>query len=180
MKWYVVSDIHGSSKNLKKVLNYFDQDGDYLLILGDILYHGPRNNIPESYEPKEVMKMLNERKSKILAVRGNCDGEVDQMMLKFPITADYNVIPQDGYKIFMTHGHLFDDDSLPWMDENDVLLFGHIHIPMAEKTDGRICWNPGSISIPKNDSVASFGIIENNEFSIYDLDKKVLLSYKVK
>ncbi|MGN1344280.1 MAG: phosphodiesterase [Traorella sp.] len=179
MKWYVVSDIHGSSKNLKKVLEYFDQDGDYLILLGDILYHGPRNELPECYEPKEVMKMLNERKTKILAVRGNCDGEVDQMMLEFPITADYMMIPCDGYKIFITHGHLY-DETLPWIEPQDVLMFGHIHIPLAEKINQRICLNPGSISIPKMDSLPSFGIFENNEFKVCDLEKKVILSYKIK
>ena len=107
MKYYIVSDIHGSSKSIKKVLEYFDQDGDYLLVLGDILYHGPRNEVPENYEPKTVIQLLNERKDKILAVRGNCDGEVDQMVLNFPITSDYLMLPFDEYKIFMTHGHLY-------------------------------------------------------------------------
>ena len=178
MKLYVVSDIHGSSKNLKKVLEYFDQDGDYLVVLGDILYHGPRNNIPEGYEPKVVAKMLNDRKTKVLALRGNCDGEVDQMMLDFPITSDYLMMPFDGYKIFMTHGHLYDNSELNWLDDNDVVLFGHIHIPMAEKVNGRITLNPGSISIPKMNTANSFGILENNEFKVLDIDKNVLLSYK--
>ena len=180
MKWYVVSDIHGSSKNLKKVLEYFDQDGDYLVVLGDILYHGPRNNIPESYEPKVVAKMLNERKTKVLALRGNCDGEVDQMMLEFPITSDYLIMPFDGYKIFMTHGHLYDTNELPWLDLNDAVLFGHIHIPLAEKINGRITLNPGSISIPKMNNVPSFGVLENNEFKVLDLDGNVLKSYNIK
>ena len=179
MKWYIVSDIHGSSENLKKVLNYFDEDGDYLIVLGDILYHGPRNDLPEKYEPKVVAKLLNERKTKILAIRGNCDGEVDQMMLEFPITSDYLMIPFDGYKIFMTHGHLY-DENLPWINENDALMFGHIHIPMAEKVDGRICLNPGSISIPKMNNVPSFGIFENHEFKVCDLEKNVILSYNMK
>lgn len=180
MKLYVVSDIHGSSKNLKKVLEYFDQDGDYLVVLGDILYHGPRNNIPEGYEPKVVAKMLNERKTKILALRGNCDGEVDQMMLDFPITSDYLMMPFDGYKVFMTHGHLYDTNELNWLDGNDAVLFGHIHIPMAEKVNGRITLNPGSISIPKMNSVSSFGVLENDEFKVLDIDKNVVLSYKLK
>lgn len=178
MKYYIVSDIHGSSKNIKKVLEYFDQDGDYLLVLGDILYHGPRNDVPENFEPKEVMKLLNERKDKILAVRGNCDGEVDQMVLNFPITSDYLMLPFDEYKIFMTHGHLYKEYL--WMNENDVVLSGHTHIPVANKEDGIVFLNPGSISIPKMNHVPSFAILENHTFTIYDLDKNIMLSYKLR
>lgn len=178
MKYYIVSDIHGSSKNIKKVLEYFDEDGDYLLILGDILYHGPRNDIPENYEPKEVIQLLNERKDKILAVRGNCDGEVDQMVLNFPITSDYLMFPFDEYKIFMTHGHLYKE--FLWMNENDVILSGHTHIPVAKKEDGKIFLNPGSVSIPKMNHVPSFAILDNHTFTIYDLDKNIMLSYKLR
>lgn len=178
MKYYIVSDIHGSSKNIKKVLEYFDFDGDYLLVLGDILYHGPRNNIPENYEPKEVMAMLNARKDKILAVRGNCDGEVDQMVLDFPITADYMILPFENYKVFMTHGHLYKE--FPWMKKEDVLLSGHTHIPVAKQEDGMICLNPGSISIPKMNHVPSFAVLENHVFTIYDLDKNIMMTYQLK
>ena len=178
MKYYIVSDIHGSSKNIKKVLEYFDVDGDYLFVLGDILYHGPRNNVPEYYEPKEVMAMLNERKDKIFAVRGNCDGEVDQMVLDFPITADYLMFPFEGYKLFMTHGHLYNDFS--WMNENDVVLSGHTHIPVAHQENGKVFLNPGSISIPKMNHVPSFATLENHVFTLYDLDKNVLMTYKLK
>ena len=178
MKYYIVSDIHGSSKNIKKVLEYFDQDGDYLLVLGDILYHGPRNDVPENYEPKEVIQLLNERKDKILAVRGNCDGEVDQMVLNFPITSDYLMLPFDEYKIFMTHGHLYKE--FLWMNKNDVVLSGHTHIPVANKEDGIIFLNPGSISIPKMNYVPSFAILENHTYTIYDLDKNIMFEYKIK
>lgn len=178
MKFYVISDIHGSIQNLEKVLEYFDQDGDYLIILGDILYHGPRNEIPSGYHPKEVIRLLNERKDKILAVRGNCDGEVDQMVLDFPITADYMILPFDGYKVFMSHGHLY--ENVKGLKENDVYLFGHIHVPVAKNEERIIQLNPGSISIPKMKSVASFAILENDEFIVYNIDKKVILSYKIK
>lgn len=180
MKYYVVSDIHGSTKNLTKVLEYFDQDGDYLIVLGDILYHGPRNELPENYQPKIVAQMLNERKTKIIALRGNCDGEVDQMMLDFPITANYLMLPFDGYKIFMTHGHLYDNSDIKWLDQNDVILFGHIHIPLAQVIDQRITLNPGSISIPKMNNVPSFGILENHNFKVLDVDKNIILSYDIK
>ena len=134
------------------------------MVLGDILYHGPRNNIPENYEPKEVIQLLNDRKDKILAVRGNCDGEVDQMVLNFPITSDYLMLPFDEYKIFMTHGHLYKE--FLWMNENDVVLSGHTHIPVAKKEDGIIFLNPGSISIPKMNHVPSFAILENHTCQI--------------
>ena len=162
MKYYIVSDIHGSSKNIKKVLEYFDQDGDYLLVLGDILYHGPRNDVPENYDPKEVMALLNKRNDKILAVRGNCDGEVDQMVLSFPITSDYLMLPFDEYKIFMTHGHLYKE--FLWMNENDVVLSGHTHIPVAKKEDGIIFLNPGSISYPRQEG-------KNPSYMIMNLDE---------
>lgn len=178
MKYYIVSDIHGSSKNIKKVLESFDRDGDYLIILGDILYHGPRNNVPNNYEPKEVIQLLNERKDKILAVRGNCDGEVDQMVLDFPITSDYLMLPFENYKIFLTHGHLYKE--FPWMNDNDVILSGHTHIPVAYQEDGKVFLNPGSISIPKMNHVCSYAILENHTFTIYDLDKNTILTYKLK
>ena len=179
MKYYIVSDIHGSSANLEKVLQMFDEDGDYLIVLGDILYHGPRNDLPANYEPKKVAAMLNERKEKIIAVRGNCDGEVDQMVLEFPITADYQMLLFDGYKIFVTHGHLY-DENLKWVGEQDAVLFGHIHMPVAEKINGLLYLNPGSISLPKMESVPSYGVLENDVFTIYDLDKNIVNSYKIK
>lgn len=179
MKYYIVSDIHGSSANLKKVLSRFDEDGDYLLILGDILYHGPRNELPLGYEPKVVAALLNERKEKIIAVRGNCDSEVDQMVLEFPITADYQILPFDGYKIFVTHGHLY-DEKLQWVSESDAVLFGHIHIPVAKVHNGRLHLNPGSISIPKMNSAPSYAVLENDVFTIYDLSQNIVNSYKIR
>ncbi len=179
MKYYIVSDIHGSPLNLEKVLAYFDEDGDYLLLLGDILYHGPRNPLPEGHDPKRVAALLNERKEKIMAVRGNCDSEVDQMVLQFPITADYQILPFDGYKVFITHGHLY-EEGLPWVSKNDAILFGHIHIPVCERENGYLYLNPGSISLRKLDSAPSFAVLENDQFIIYDLDKNVINSVKIK
>lgn len=179
MKYYVISDIHGSALHLEKVLKHFDEDGDYLLILGDILYHGPRNPLPDGYDPKRVAALLNERKEKIIAVRGNCDSEVDQMVLAFPITADYQILPFDGYKIFMTHGHLYDED-VPWLGKQDAILFGHVHLQHASRLDGRLYLNPGSLSLPKLDSVAGYGILENDTFTIYDLDQKIVKSCQLK
>lgn len=173
MKYYVISDIHGSYLHLEQVLKQFDEDGDYLLILGDILYHGPRNPLPEGYDPKKVATLLNERKEKILAVRGNCDSEVDQMVLEFPISADYLILPFDGYKIFVTHGHLY-EENLAWVGEKDVVLFGHVHVQHASYVHERLFLNPGSLSLPKFDSVAAYGVLENDCFTIYDMNQKVV------
>lgn len=177
MKYYVVSDIHGSYVNLEKVLHEFDKDGDYLLILGDILYHGPRNPLPSGHDPKRVVQLLNERKDKIIAVRGNCDGEVDQMVLDFPMTSDYQILPFEDYKIFMTHGHLYEE--MNWLNEKDVYLFGHIHLPIAKREE-HVMLNPGSISLPKEKNVPSYGVIEYDIFTIYDMNKNKLQSVNLK
>lgn len=168
MKTYICSDIHGSPKYLSQMLEKFDQDGDQLLILGDILYHGPRNDLPEDYAPKKVIELLNARKDKIIAVRGNCDAEVDQMVLAFPITADYNVLMIDEIKIFMSHGHVYSTEKLPPLNENDAFLYGHIHLPKAELKEGIYHLNPGSISLPKENYPPSYAVIENHTFSIFD------------
>ena len=176
MKTYICSDIHGSPLYLEKMLEKFDQDGDQLLILGDILYHGPRNPLPQGYEPKKVIELLNERKEKIIAVRGNCDAEVDQMVLQFPITSDYNVLLLDGFKLFMSHGHIYSNENLPVLQENDVFMFGHIHLPMAEKRNGIYILNPGSITLPKGGNPASYAVLENNTFCIFDFAENCIKS----
>lgn len=171
IKYLIASDIHGSAFYCRKLLEAFDrEEADKLLLLGDILYHGPRNPLPEEYNPKEVARMLNERKEKILCVRGNCDGEVDQMMLEFPILADYCLLSVGKRMIFATHGHHFNEKNLPMLSEGDVLLHGHTHIPVLEEREGYILANPGSVTLPKENSIRGYLLLDEKSFILKDLD----------
>ena len=168
MKLMIASDIHGSEYYCKKMLDEFkNHHADKLLLLGDILYHGPRNDLPYGYNPKGVIALLNPLKDKILCVRGNCDTEVDQMVLDFPILADYAYLYIDGKTIFATHGHKFHCENPPSLNKGDILLNGHTHIPANENKGDFIYINPGSISIPKNNSDHSYIIMENGEFKFF-------------
>lgn len=174
MKLFIASDIHGSAYFAEKMVAAFVASGaDKMLLLGDILYHGPRNDLPRDYNPKKVIPMLNEQKDKILCVRGNCDAEVDQMVLEFPIMADYKIIEADGVTVCATHGHVYNEDKLP--DESfDVLLCGHTHVPKKVCHSAFTYINPGSVSIPKEDSHHGYMILENGVFSWYDFDGKII------
>lgn len=177
MKYLIISDIHGSSTSLKRALEYFDKwHCDNILLLGDILYHGPRNDLPEGYAPKEVAAILNNISEKILAVRGNCEAEVDQMVLNFPCMAEYGWVVDNGTSIFITHGHHFNPDILPPIGNMDVLMYGHTHIYQIEKKDNIMLYNPGSISIPKGGNVATFGLWNSGKLSIYNLDGEEILT----
>lgn len=165
MKLLIASDIHGSEYYCAKLLDrYKAEKADKILLLGDILYHGPRNDLPRGYAPKAVIEMLNPLKNLLLCVRGNCDTEVDQMVLDFPITADYAWLSIDGLNIYMAHGHKFGEDNSPPIADGDILICGHTHIPKCVQKDGYIYMNPGSISIPKEGSEHSYMIYENSEF----------------
>lgn len=165
MKLMIVSDIHGSAYYCEKMLAAYQKEkADKLLILGDILYHGPRNDLPEGYNPKAVIEMLNNIKEEILCVRGNCDTEVDQMVLKFPIMAEYCILYMENRMIFATHGHVFNKEHLPMLKKGDILLNGHFHIPKCEKFKDYIYMNPGSVSIPKENSEHSYMIMEDHKF----------------
>lgn len=167
----IASDIHGSSFYCKEMLDAFDREqADKLLLLGDILYHGPRNDLPKDYAPKTVISLLNERKEKLLCVRGNCDTEVDQMVLQFPIMADYAIFYAGNRMIYATHGHNFNRESLPPMQSGDILLHGHTHIPAWESFGVRNLYlNPGSVSIPKEGSAHGYMILSENEVLWKDL-----------
>ena len=169
MKILIVSDIHGSLYYTKKLVEIYNKvKPNKIIILGDILYHGPRNNLTKDYNPKEVIKLLNNLKDKIIAVRGNCDAEVDQMVLDFDISADYKIITVDNHNFYLTHGHI--NDKLPKIQENDILLTGHNHIYKLEKNH----INPGSISLPKKNKEHTLIIYENNKFSLYNENLKIL------
>ena len=174
MKLFIASDIHGSFKYCEKMLKAYDQEkADRMLLLGDILYHGPRNDLPDLYSPKDVISALNERKDDILCVRGNCDTEVDQMVLKFPIMADYALISMDGYRMYATHGHVYHPDNLPPLQKGDILLYGHTHVPTWERREDILCLNPGSVSIPKNQTPRGYIIYSGGTFTWKTLDGKI-------
>ena len=175
MKWMIASDIHGSAYYCRKLLEAYTEEGaDRLLLLGDILYHGPRNDLPRDYAPKEVIALLNERKNDIYCVRGNCDTEVDQMVLDFPILADYAVLPVGRRLVYATHGHVHNLKNLPPLAPGDVLLHGHTHIPAwAEFGEGNLYLNPGSVSIPKEGSAHSYMTLEGETFLWKTLEGEV-------
>lgn len=178
MKILIASDIHGSAYYCAQLINAFNREkADKLLILGDILYHGPRNPLPEGYEPKKVIDTLNAIKDKILCVRGNCDGEVDQMVLSFPIMADYCLLFVNGRTVFATHGHLYNEGNLPALNKGDVLLHGHTHVPTCKQTDKYVYMNPGSVSIPKGGSLNSYMTLTDGVFEWKTLDGNVYDKY---
>ena len=180
MKIMFASDIHGSAYYCRRMLEaYRDLGASRLVILGDILYHGPRNDLPREYAPKEVIAMLNPLKREIYAVRGNCDTEVDQMVLEFPILADYALLAIEGKTFFATHGHVYNQDSLPPMQEGDILIHGHTHLLKAEQVKTEDCGqitvlNPGSVSIPKGGNPNTYGVFADGVFSIRTLDGDVV------
>ncbi len=172
MKYMIASDIHGSAFFCKKLLEAFEREGaEKLILLGDILYHGPRNDLPEGYAPKEVISLLNPLKDKLLCVRGNCDTEVDQMVLSFPVLADYAVLYINQRTIYATHGHNYNEEKLPPLSHGDILLNGHTHIPKCTIHENYIYMNPGSVSIPKEGSCHSYMTLEDDgTFFWKDLD----------
>ena len=174
MKWLIASDIHGSAYWCEKLLEAYKAEGaDRMLLLGDVLYHGPRNDLPQGYAPKQVIAMLNAMKNEILCVRGNCEAEVDQMVLEFPVLADYAVLCEGTAMIYCTHGHVYNTGKLPPLQKGDVLLHGHTHIPAWEDHGSYRYLNPGSVSIPKENSWHGYMVLENGLFTWKDFDGNV-------
>lgn len=169
MKILFLSDIHGVPSTLKAALKVGETLGyDRIALLGDLLYHGPRNGVPDFYDPVEVAKILNPLKEKIVAVRGNCDAEVDQMMMEFPITADYEILDAGNKKFFLTHGHLWNEFRIPPLGIADVLAHGHTHVPELKTLEcGLTIFNPGSISLPKGGSSRSLGYYDGENLHHY-------------
>jgi len=190
MKYLICSDIHGSAERCQKVLNQFTAlNCDKIIILGDILYHGPRNPLPEGHNPKAVAEMLNAISDKIIACRGNCDAEVDQMVLSFQCMSDYVQLVDEGVTLFCTHGHVYAPlladgnqpkgtetaNKKPLIPVPSVIFYGHTHVPVLEKNQaGNLVCNPGSTSLPKNDSEPGFAVYEKKSVTLYNLDGKVL------
>ena len=172
MKWMIASDLHGSVYWCEKMAERYREEGaGKLLLLGDILYHGPRNDLPKEYAPKKVIEILNGMKEELLCIRGNCDCEVDQMVLQFPILADYAALWLDDTMVWATHGHVYNKENCLPMKKGDVLLHGHTHIPAAEQFgDGFYYINPGSLSIPKAGSRNSYMILGGKTFTLKDAE----------
>lgn len=171
MKLFFISDIHGSKYYLEKAISQFEKEkADYIIILGDQLYHGPRNPLPKDYNPNECANLLNLYKDKIIAIRGNCDSEVDQVMLKYPILADSSTILIDNKRFFLTHGHIYNKDNMPPLNKGDIFVSGHVHLPIAEIDNDIIFFNPGSISIPRDGNPSSYGIYEQGRLFIKTLE----------
>lgn len=177
MKIMIASDLHGSLKYAKKMRDLYEKEqAKRLILLGDLLYHGPRNDLPEEYAPKDVILLLNEMKESLLCVRGNCEAEVDQMVLEFPVMAEYMIFFTGERMVFATHGHTWNTKNPPPLKDGDILLHGHTHIPAIEETGHYYYLNPGSLSIPKNDTPHSYMILEDGVFTIKDLDQKEYMS----
>lgn len=178
MRLLIASDIHGSAYYCRQLLKaYKREEADKLILLGDVLYHGPRNDLPKEYAPKEVIAMLNPLRQEILCVRGNCDTEVDQMVLEFPILADYGFLYEKGHMIFLTHGHVFNEKNLPMLNKGDILLHGHTHVPTCNVHEDYVYLNPGSVSIPKENSAHSYMIYEDGCFFWKNLEGEEYLKY---
>ena len=181
MKLLIASDLHGDLSSCEALIKKFHDEGcDRILLLGDILYHGPRNDLPESYKPKEVITLLNSYADKITSVRGNCDAEVDEMVLDFPVLADYAMLALDGITVFASHGHHYTPDAPPKLNAGAVMLGGHTHLYGIQKFgDGNVYLNPGSVSIPKGGNPKSYMIYENLSFIIKDFEGKILAETKI-
>ena len=177
----IASDIHGSAYYCKKLIEaYQNEKPDKLIILGDVLYHGPRNDLPREYAPKQVITMLNDMKENLLCIRGNCDTEVDQMVLEFPVLADYGVLFVDNKSIYLTHGHKYNEGNPLPVTKGSIMMNGHTHVPKYVEYDNYTFINPGSVSIPKENSPHSYVIIERGECvfknveTLIEYDKRVL------
>lgn len=177
MKLFIASDIHGSAKYCRAMLKAYERENaDQLLLLGDILYHGPRNPLPDEYSPAEVARLLTPFKDKILCVRGNCDSEVDQMVLPFPVLSDYATVFIDGLRICLSHGHRAE----PPMGKDDIYLTGHTHVPLnTVEPDGYLHLNPGSVSLPKEESAHGYIVYEKKIFLFKTLEGETYDTAKI-
>ena len=165
MKLMIASDIHGSAYYCRQLMEaYKKEQPDKLLLLGDLLYHGPRNDLPKDYAPKQVIEMLNSISDQLICVRGNCEAEVDQMVLNFPVLSESCILYIDEQTIYATHGHINSPANPPKLHKGDILLTGHTHIPAWEEYDNFLYLNPGSVSLPKEESEHGYMIYEDKKF----------------
>ncbi|MDD9173264.1 MULTISPECIES: phosphodiesterase [Aliivibrio] len=183
MKLFFASDLHGSLTATQRMIDAFTASkADHLILLGDLINFGPRNPIPEGHNPIAVAELLNQYAESIIAVRGNCDSEVDQMLLSFPIMSDYNIVLlPTGQKLFLTHGHIYNADKRPLLKKGDIIVHGHTHITVAEWQGEQIIFNPGSTTFPRNeDGKPSYGLLDDSCLSVLDFDGNVLNSIELK
>lgn len=172
MKYLIATDIHGDGVSAEIIKEKFKKLGcDKIILLGDILYHGPRNDLPKNYNPKKVIEILNSLSSKIVAVRGNCDAEVDQMVLNFELK-DNQIIEEDGVKYYLTHGHHVSADNPARLENGIIVLHGHTHIIKKDVVDGVTYINIGSITLPKNGTPKCYAVLDENGVKVYDLNDK--------
>lgn len=182
MKLVIASDLHGSAYWTRRLMDAIAREApDRVVLLGDLLYHGPRNDLPRDYAPKQVIPLLNDLASTgcLTAVRGNCEAEVDQMVLEFPVLADYCVLVIEGKTFFATHGHVYNTDHLPPLKKGDILIHGHTHVLKAENMGDYIWLNPGSVSIPKEGNPPTYAVLENGLFEIKDFYGNVVKSIQL-
>ena len=181
MKLMIASDIHGSAWWCEKLLEAFGREkADRLVLLGDILYHGPRNDLPDGYAPKKVIELLNSVKDELVCVRGNCDAEVDQMVLEFPILADYMLIYERGRCFFVTHGHHHNTATPPMLKDGDILIHGHTHVLTVTPFGNNNTYiNPGSVSLPKEGNPKSYMIYDNGSFKIKDFGGNIIKTFEI-
>lgn len=177
MKLIIASDIHGDAECCRTLLDAAEREGaEKILLLGDLLYHGPRNDLPENYAPKKVIGLLNRVADKLICVRGNCESEVDQMVLDFPVLSDSAIVYDGEAKLtlFMSHGHKYSPENLPPLSHGSVFLYGHTHILNLQKVGDTLCLNPGSVSLPKQNNPKTYATYEGGRFDIKTLDGEVL------
>ena len=180
MKLMFASDLHGSLFFCEKLMREFEKEKpDKLILLGDLLYHGPRNNLTKNYDTQKVAELLNSIKNNIICVRGNCDSEVDQAVLNFEIRADYINMYLENRLIFLTHGHIYNKNHLPFLNSDDIIIHGHTHVPTIEKIGEIVYINPGSVSLPRNNSQNSFMLYYNREFEIKEFYDKMIMRLKI-
>lgn len=178
MKYFIASDIHGSAYFCEKLVKVFESsNAEKMFLLGDVLYHGPRNDLPKDYAPKKVIAMLNPLAEKIVAIRGNCDAEVDQMVLDFDVLQTYKTLEVDGKTFYLTHGHHIDEIEF---EKGAIVLTGHTHVPVVEQRENYTYLNVGSVSIPKENSAHSYVIYENDKFDFFNLETgEIYNSYEI-
>lgn len=181
MKLMIASDIHGSLKYCRELVErYKEEKCEKLVLLGDILYHGPRNDLPEEYSPKDVIELLNGMADEILCVRGNCEAEVDEMVLSFPVLAEYAFFYHKGRMFFLTHGHKMNPQNMPKIKKGDVLFNGHTHVSkIKELENGVVYMNPGSVSIPKEGTPRGYMIVDDTAVIHKNLSGEGLEEYSL-